>query len=162
MASGDEVVFARSEPQLIPPREVTAVVLAPPVPPSPHCHTEDGAIHFDTEGWYEVLLAVRWAPGHPEGTRFSHTHIPDQEPLHSEAIAADVLYAISGGKQLLRGNSLFGPDRTTCLRLEVWHDAHSSIELGTASLTIRELLVPWIRPSIDGRLASFPAEYAPA
>ena len=41
-------------------------------------------------------------------TRFSHTKIPGQEPLHSEAIDAGVLAAISDGRQLLRGNTRFG------------------------------------------------------
>src|SRR5437868_5276836 len=139
MASGDQYRFATSGPFQVPPLELTPAPLAPPTDASPHCHLEGDAIHFDTEGWYEVLLEVAWSVGDPTGTRFSHTRIPEQQPLHSEAIDAGPLHAISGGRQLLRGNCLFGPDRTTCLILEVWHDAHRPLGVDEASLTIREL-----------------------
>lgn len=45
-----------------------------------------GAIHFIRAGWCEVLLAVSWDPENQDGSRFAHTSIPDQHPLHSEAI----------------------------------------------------------------------------
>jgi len=54
-----------------------------------------------------------------------------------------VLARISQGRQLLRGNCLFGPDRTTCLVLEVWHDSDGPVEVAHAGLIVRELHVPW-------------------
>ena len=143
MASGDEYRFATNAPFDVPPLELVAAPLTAPGGGSPHCHLQDTAVHFDTEGWFEVLLEVAWSASSTSGTRFSHTRIPDQQPLHSEAIAAGPLHAISGGRQLLRGNCLFGPDRTTCLILEVWHDADQPVGVDHASLTIRELAVPW-------------------
>ena len=89
----------------------------------------------------EVLLRVDWDDHNTAGTRFAHTQIPDQEPLHSEAINAAVLARISQGRQLLRGNSVFGPDRTTCLKLEVWHDSGQPVEVRYAELIVRELQV---------------------
>jgi hypothetical protein len=80
-----------------------------------------------------VLLRVDWDPANIDGTRFTHTKIPDQEPLHSEAINAAVLARISDGRQLLRGNSLFGPDRTTCLVLEVWRDSGGPLSIAMPS-----------------------------
>jgi hypothetical protein len=112
-----------------------------------HCHLGHDGIVFDTEGWYEVLMRVDWDPEKRSGTRFSHTKIPGQEPLHSEAIDATVLSQISNGSQLLRGNSLFGPERTTCLVLEVWQDSGESVEITYAELAVRELAVPWPRDS---------------
>ena len=85
---------------------------------------------------YEVLLRVDWDPGETTGTRFAHTKIPGQEPLHSEAISAAVLNQLSDGRQLLRGNSLFGPDRTSCLILEVWHDSGRPLEVCYAELVM--------------------------
>jgi hypothetical protein len=143
MASGDEYRFAMADPMAIAPRQLTQLWLLDPPGEHPHAHVEDGGVHVDTEGWFEVLLRVAWSTGDTGGTRFSHTRIPDQEPLHSEAIAADVLTQISQGEQKLRGNSLFGPDRTTCLVLEVWHDALAPIDVLEAELIIRELHVPW-------------------
>src|SRR3954453_691428 len=124
MATGDQVVFCRNEEVRVPSGELTPVELEQQRS-SPHVHYRPGdGVEFDTEGWYEVLLRVDWDDHDTTGTRFAHTKIPDQEPLHSEAIDAAVLARISQGRQLLRGNSLFGPDRTTCLRLEVWHDSN--------------------------------------
>jgi len=49
-----------------------------------HVHIEpNGGVAFDTEGWYEVSLRVDWDPDDVTGTRFAHTKISDQEPLHS-------------------------------------------------------------------------------
>ena len=120
-----------------------AIPLQPSEPPSRHFHLADEGIVFDTHGWYEVLLRVDWDPTVTAGTRFSHTKIPDQEPLHSEAIDGAVLVQLSHGRQLLRGNTLFGPDRTTSLVLEVWQDSGRPIEVAYAELVVRELEVPW-------------------
>ena len=54
-----------------------------------------------------------------------------------------MLADISDGEQRLRGNSLFGPHRTTCLELEVWHDALKPVDVLAAELIVRELQVPW-------------------
>jgi hypothetical protein len=143
MASGDETTFATSSALSVPARRLITVPLSASRVRSPHVHLGDVGIVFDTHGWYEVLLRVDWDPKAIVGTRFSHTKIPDQEPLHSEAINAEVLAQLSGGRQLLRGNSLFGPDRTTCLQLEVWHDSGTPVEVSYAELVVRELAVPW-------------------
>ena len=90
-----------------------------------------------------LLLRVDWDSATTAGTRFSHTKIPGQEPLHSEAIDALVLAQLSQGRQLLRGNSLFGPDRTTSLVLEVWQDSGELVKVSYAELVVRELCVPW-------------------
>lgn len=76
------------------------------------------------------------------GTSFSHTTIPGQEPLHSEAINADVLAQLSDGRHLLRGNTIFGPERTSSLVLEVWQDSDRPIVVAKAGLMVRELAVP--------------------
>jgi hypothetical protein len=143
VASGDQLTFRTAAPTAVAPRELTHLWLTDPPGPHPHVHADAGGVHFDSEGWFEVLLRVAWSTGDTGGTRFSHTRIPDQEPLHSEAIAADVLAQISQGEQRLRGNSLFGPDRTTCLMLEVWHDAVAPVDVLEAELIIRALRVPW-------------------
>lgn len=120
-----------------------------PLPESEAAATDDvlyrdGAIVFRTEGWYEALVEVDWDPRERRGSRFIHTAVPGQQPLHSEAINAGVLADISNGKQLLRGNTLFGPHHTPRLALEVWQDSGGSVELKGAALTIRELAVPWL------------------
>ena len=147
MATGDEVTFRLTTAIKIPPDELTRLALEPAAT-SPHLHYEpERGIVFDTLGWYEVLLRVEWDPANTTGTRFAHTKIPDNEPLHSEAISADVLARISGGRQLLRGNSMFGLDHTTSIVLEVWHDAPETVEIRRAQLVVRELDVP--RPRVD-------------
>ena len=108
-----------------------------------HVRVAKEGVVFDTDGWYEVLLRVDWDSTIAAGTRFSHTKIPGQEPLHSEAINALVLAQLSQGRQLLRGNSLFGPDRTTSLVLEVWQDSGELVKVSYAELVVRELCVPW-------------------
>src|SRR4051794_36684759 len=142
--------FETPSPITIAPSALTAIRLAEPDEGSPNVALTPDGIVFRTEGWYEVLLEVHWDQGAREGTRFSHTKIPDQEPLHSEAIAADVLAQLSEGRQLLRGNSLFGPDRTTCLILEVWQDSGGPLTGEYAQLTGRGLRAPgapymWLR-----------------
>lgn len=144
MATGDQVRFCTTSTSSVPPGAMTTMTLEQQ-DASPHVHSTDKGIEFDTHGWYEVLLRVDWDPDVTDGTRFAHTKIPDQEPLHSEAINADVLARISEGRQLLRGNSLFGPDRTTCLLLEVWHDATDPVTVKYAEIVVRELHVPWER-----------------
>ncbi len=99
-------------------------------------------IEFTIRGWYEVLLTVEWDPTNTDGTRFAHTAIPDHHPLHSEAIDAAVLGAISAGRQLLRGNAIFDPDGPHQLSLEVWHNAPEAIAVGAAALDVRALSVP--------------------
>jgi hypothetical protein len=74
------------------------------------------------------------------GHRFSHTAIPDSHPLQSEAIDALVLAALSDGKQLLRGNTIFEPDSgVNSIALEVWQDSGDTLEITNASLEIRPL-----------------------
>ena len=139
MATGDQVTFRTGSPIKVPPKELTRLPLSPDAT-SPHLRYDDErGIVFETLGWYEVLLQVEWDPSDTTGTRFAHTKIPDNEPLHSEAIAATVLAQISEGRQLLRGNSVFGLDHTTSIVLEVWHDADQPIEVGHAQLVVREL-----------------------
>lgn len=107
-------------------------------PPLKGVVSSSPGIAFETVGWYEVLLAVEWDPHDEEGTRFSHTRIPGQEPLHSEAINAAVLKP-SDGRQLLRGNTVFGLDHTGEILLEVWHDSPRPLEVRSGELRVREL-----------------------
>src|SRR5436305_15175405 len=105
----NEVAFATAASVAIHNGEVIPIPLSALVGSSDHvAYGEDGVV-FRTDGLYEVLLKVDWDPSVRHGTRFSHTKIPGQEPLHSEAIAADVLSDISGGSQRLRSMSLCGP-----------------------------------------------------
>jgi hypothetical protein len=99
----------------------------------------DGGITFRRAGWYEVLLTVNSDATNMHGTRFSHTAIPDQHPLHSEAINAAVLAALSSGRQLLRGHTIFVPGEVDHISLEVWHDANATLDILDASLEIRDL-----------------------
>jgi hypothetical protein len=123
--------------------QLTPVALSGSVPRTEDVDCVDGVVVFRSEGWYEILLEVDWDPEARRGTRFSHTAVRGQQPLHSEAVSAGVLAAISGGKQLLRGNTLFGPERTASLALEVWQDSGDVVELKAAAITVRELAVPW-------------------
>ena len=136
--------FGTSAMQLVRPRTLTSIRLRLLSPTTPHVSSSsDDGVRFCTRGWYEVLLKVEWDRGDVEGTRFSHTKVPDQEPLHSEAINAAVLHQISEGRQLLRGNAIFGPDAAPEVVLEVWHDSPHTTTVGYAELLIRELQVPW-------------------
>src|SRR5436305_10086400 len=56
VGSGDEYAFAAGGPVLVPPRTLFAVGLGDPADGSPHAHVEGTGVHFDTEGWLEVLL----------------------------------------------------------------------------------------------------------
>src|SRR5204862_4592639 len=99
MTTGDQVVFA-SPPVDVPSGELASLPLVQQQA-SRHVRYHDGdGIIFMSDGWYEVLLRVDWDPAETSGTRFAHTKIPGQEPLHSEAISASVLARISDGRQL--------------------------------------------------------------
>jgi hypothetical protein len=145
--------FETQGPLVVGERRLTRVPLTEPDEGSSAVALGDDAIEFLTAGWYEVLLEVHWDEEETEGTRFAHTKIPGHQPLHSEAITAAVLAQISEGRQLLRGNGLFGPPEgplkgpgnvgPSCIALEVWHDSDYPIAVRFASLTVRELSVPW-------------------
>lgn len=100
---------------------------------------QDGEVSFVTDGWFEVLLAVQWDAANRSGERFSNTAIPNRHPLHSEAISASVLADVSEGKQLLRGNTVFGPEGADRLRLQVWQNSGVPVEVKNASLGVRPL-----------------------
>lgn len=101
---------------------------------------DDGAIHFAIDGWFEVLLTVAWDPGIDTGHRFAHTAIPDSHPLHSEAIEARVLCALSEGRQLLRGSTRFDPrSPVRSIALEVWQDSGQPVAVDDATLAVRQL-----------------------
>ena len=57
-------------------------------------------------------------------------------------VEAGVLVDLSGGKQLLRGNSVFGPAGVDRIELEVWQDSGTSVEVRGASLDVRPLPAP--------------------
>jgi hypothetical protein len=135
--------FETPGPLVVGERRLTRVPLTEPGEGSSALALRDDTIEFLTAGWYEVLLEVHWDEQETEGTRFAHTKIPGQQPLHSEAIAAAVLAQISEGRQLLRGNGLFGPGGPSSIALEVWHDSDYAIAVRSASLTVRELSVPF-------------------
>jgi len=143
--SAVETQFVLAKPLTVPPGQMTPVPLAPEGPASNRVAWDDDAVTFRVVGWYEVLIRVDWDPKILRGTRFCHTMIPDHEPLHSEAIDAEVLSALNGGSQRLRGNTIFGLDHTTSLVLEVWQDSGAPIELRAAEIVVRELCVPWPR-----------------
>lgn len=126
----------------VPPNELKKLPLTPPEEGSPHVVVEDGKLIFIDEGWYEVLLDVQWDMKRLDGTRFTHTKVSAEQPLHSEAINAQVLSQLSDGRQLLRGNTIFDPPHTAEIVLEVWHDSVEPVEVTSASLTVRDLIVP--------------------
>jgi hypothetical protein len=135
--------FETQGPLIVGERRLTRVPLTEPEEGSSALALGDDTIEFLTGGWYEVLLEVHWDEQETAGTRFAHTKIPGQQPLHSEAIAASVLAQLSEGRQLLRGNGLFGPAGPSRIALEVWHDSDYPLAVRFASLTVRELSVPW-------------------
>jgi hypothetical protein len=138
-----EITFRTTDAIDVESGQLTPMPLSTAVPHAEDVDYMDGEIVFRSEGWYEILLEVAWDPEARQGTRFSHTAVPGQQPLHSEAISAAVLADISGGRQRLRGNTLFGPERTASLVLEVWQDSGEVVELRSAAITVRELAVPW-------------------
>jgi hypothetical protein len=142
-------------------RELTPLTLVEGAPSSDALTLTEGAISFVVPGRYEVLLAVHWDSDNRSGTRFAHSRIPDSQPLHSEAIPAEVLAALSDGRQLLRGNGLFGPGGPDTIRLEVWQDSGRPIAVQSASLTVRELMVPW-PPTLEASDGSSSSPITPA
>ncbi|MCA1842466.1 MAG: hypothetical protein LC792_04615 [Actinobacteria bacterium] len=140
--AGEEVRFRTERPTLAPPRRMKSLHLSLQGPALKGVVSSGQGIRFETVGWYEVLLAVEWDPLDTEGTRFSHTRIPGQEPLHSEAINAEVLMQLSGGRQLLRGNTIFGLDHTREIVLEVWHDSPRPVRVRSGELRVRQLSDP--------------------
>ncbi len=134
--------FALTEPAHVPSRSLTPLRLAPTHDRIPGVETHEGGVSFKGTGWFEVLLTVDWGSTNRFGTRFSHTAIPDGHPLHSEAIDAGVLVDLSDGKQLLRGNTMFGPKGVDRIQLEVWQDSGTSLDVENASLEIRPLPNP--------------------
>ena len=121
------------------PRKLERVALEP-AGATPGVRVEDGEVIFTTRDWYEVLLTVKWDSDNRDGHRFVHTAIPDSHPLHSEAIEANVLADLSGGRQLLRGNTIFDPDSpVTSLAVEVWQDSSTPIAIREVSITLRRL-----------------------
>jgi hypothetical protein len=134
--------FALTAPAHVPGRSLTPLRLAPTNDRIPGVETHEGGVSFKGTGWFEVLLTVDWGSTNRFGTRFSHTAIPDGHPLHSEAIDAGVLVDLSDGKQLLRGNTMFGPKGVDRIQLEVWQDSGTSVGVETASLEIRPLPSP--------------------
>jgi hypothetical protein len=132
--------FALESPRPIASDELTRVQLRPVGEHIAGIEAGGDCIAFRHAGWFEVLLTVEWDPNFRSGHRFSHTAIPDSHPLHSEAIDAGVLGALSNGKQLLRGNTIFDPETSAnSIALEVWQDSGDIIEIRNASLEIRRL-----------------------
>ncbi len=134
------VCVALPTPLGVPSGKITAVSLRPTAADTrPWLDAREEEIRFTREGWFEVLVTVNLDTFNRNGVRFSHTWIPDHHPLHSEAIAADVFVAISDGKQLLRGNSIFGPGGAERLALELWQNSGTRVEVLEAFLQIRPL-----------------------
>jgi hypothetical protein len=134
--------FETAVPILVPPGKLSAlhlVTAGPEADDAAVATSQSGDVTFRSRGWYEVLLTVEWDPDDHSGTRFSHTKVPGEQPLHSEAIAADVLSRISNGRQLLRGNGIFGPGADENLILEVWHDSSAPVEVRQALILVRDL-----------------------
>jgi len=132
--------FELAGPFAIPTGELTRMQLHPVDEQLAGVESDGDRIEFRLAGWFEVLLTVEWDPNVRAGHRFSHTAIPDSHPLHSEAIDAGVLAALSDGRQLLRGNTVFEPDSgVSTIALEVWQDSGDVVEIHNAALEIRAL-----------------------
>jgi hypothetical protein len=135
----DFTKFELEHPIEIPDRQLFTLPLAQREAPYPGIATSGNGIMFTIRGWFEVLLTVHWDTSNTTGHRFAHTAIPDDHPLHSEAIDAAVLSQLSEGKQLLRGNTLFEPGRVDAISLSVWHDSGEDLTVHHASIGIRAL-----------------------
>jgi len=123
----------------VPSGSITPIAMVLQCPAPPWLEVTDRSIRFVARRWCEVLLTVVWDPSNTDGTRFCHTTIPDHHPLHSEAVAADVLARISNGRQLLRGNTIFNPGGPEALALEVWQDSGRPVTIKEARLELRSL-----------------------
>jgi hypothetical protein len=123
----------------VPNAQLTTLPLTKQVGELPGVQADDGGVKFRIAGQFEVLLTVAWDRANREGHRFAHTALPDEHPLHSEEIEADVLADISEGRQLLRGNGLFGPDSVDRITLGAWQNSGTSVRVEHASLEIRPL-----------------------
>src|SRR4051794_34276450 len=124
---------------LVPPNELTLLPLGARGGQTGDVDVKRGRLQFQRRGWFEVLLTVSWDSANLRGHRFAHTAIPDHHPLHSEAIEASVLQALSNGQQLLRGNSVFEPGEVDTISLEVWQDGGGPVTVTAASLEVRRL-----------------------
>jgi hypothetical protein len=133
-----EGIVVRSETQVVPAQRLHQLRLVPDADPG-DLEPRDGGITFTRRTLSEVLLTVEWTTTNTDGTRFAHTAIPDQHPLHSEAINAKVLALLSGGRQLLRGDTIFVPGEVDHISLEAWHDAPEPISGREATLEVRDL-----------------------
>ena len=124
--------FGLDGPYPIPSGTSTRLHLAPVGEQMTGVETEGEAIVFHVAGWFEVLLTVEWDPNFRSGHRFAHTAIPDSHPLHSEAIDARVLGALSGGRQLLHGNTISNPPaRSTPLHSKCGKTVATPLRYGT-------------------------------
>jgi hypothetical protein len=132
--------FETMRPVTVPSGRVTPIQVVATDEHQTMVSPDGDALRFLRRGWYEVLLTVEWSPSNRTGTRFSHTAIPDHHPLHSEAIDAAILVALSDGQQLLRGDTIFEPDDgTDKIQLEVFQDAGAPVEVQYAALQLREM-----------------------
>jgi hypothetical protein len=134
--------YASPEAVEVPNRKMTPLRLEPTDARVQGIDAEGGGVRFSVAGWYEVLLTVPWDRDNREGHRFAHTVIADEHPLHSEAIEAVVLADLSGGRKLLRGNSVFGPKAVDWIELEVWQDSGVPVRVEGASIEVRPLPNP--------------------
>jgi hypothetical protein len=115
------MIFELHDPVLIQPNTLTALSI----------NSGHDTIRVNVRAWYDVWMMVQWDESATNGTRFAHTKfLNGNPPLHSEAINADVLSKISGGKQILRGNTIISPEDE--FSLEVWHDSEYPVEIKNA------------------------------
>jgi hypothetical protein len=131
-------------PVNVPPHHLTPIELHPDGWDAPWAR-RDRLVGIDDTGAIvfrslpvqrELLLQVAWQAS-PEGRRFAHTRCSDGYPLHSEAIEAAALTALSGGRQLLRGTTWTGPGAVERVTVEVWHDGPTPLFVEEASVTVR-------------------------
>lgn len=107
---------------------------------APGIESSSEGLQFVDDAHLEVLLTVEWDPNVTPGRRFAHTRLgPDEHPLHSELIEAEALIGLSGGRQLLRGNTHVGPGRVEKMTLEVWQDSDAPVRVRRAALVLHSL-----------------------